>query len=228
MDWSEPLPDDGAAPVLEDDAESHGGTSTGAPACCRQAQKLDNAVVDCASCLERSWSAVKLSLSEEELAVAERLLADLRGRGKGGCTKVELLVRPYYYTVEWPPDRFHWQDMNVDRQLLPRVVQALADAEVPLVHWAGYTQLLLVSSEHISAWTVVVSHSPLTRVLPRRWLGIDGQKIGDYWQAALRAVMALVIFRPGISQVCIHAIHRFPELTGWCIGGDSLASSECV
>lgn len=182
MDWSEPLPDDGAAPVLEDDAESHGGTSTGAPACCRQAQKLDNAVVDCASCLERSWSAVKLSLSEEELAVAERLLADLRGRGKGGCTKVELL------------------DMNVDRQLLPRVVQALADAEVPLVHWAGYTQLLLVSSEHISAWTVVVSHSPLTRVLPRRWLGIDGQKIGDYWQAALRAVMALVIFRPGISQ----------------------------
>lgn len=92
--------------------------------------------------------------------------------------------------------------MEVDQQLLPLVIQALVESDIPPVHWVGYKDLLLVSAEHSSAWTVLVSDSPLSRVLPRRWLGIDGQKIRGYWQAALRAVMALVVFRPGISQVC--------------------------
>ncbi|TEB39044.1 hypothetical protein FA13DRAFT_1725006 [Coprinellus micaceus] len=101
--------------------------------------------------------------------------------------------------------------MEVDQQLLPLVIQALVESDIPPVHWVGYKDLLLVSAEHSSAWTVLVSDSPLSRVLPRRWLGIDGQKIHDYWQTALRAVMALVIFRPGISQVGSSWLHlTFP------------------
>jgi transcription factor C subunit 3 len=38
-------------------------------------------------------------------------------------------------------------------------------------------------------------------MFPRRWLDIKGEKVPDIWQAAIRAVMGTIIFRPGILQV---------------------------
>jgi oxalate---CoA ligase len=82
------------------------------------------------------------------------------------------------------------------------MVKKLTESSVPLLFWAGYSTLILVSSAYLKNWTVLVSESPPTRVFPRRWLDISGLKIVDFWEAALRAVIGVIVFRPGISQVC--------------------------
>ena len=78
----------------------------------------------------------------------------------------------------------------------------MTESSVPLLFWAGYATLVLVSSAYLKNWTVLVSESPARRIFPRRWLDISGVKIVNFWEAALRAVMGVIIFRPGISQVC--------------------------
>jgi hypothetical protein len=83
------------------------------------------------------------------------------------------------------------------------IVKKLTESSVPLLFWAGYSTLVLVSSAYLKTWTVLASESPSTRIFPRRWLDISGLKIVDFWEAALRAVMGVIIFRPGISQVCL-------------------------
>jgi hypothetical protein len=77
----------------------------------------------------------------------------------------------------------------------------MAESPVPLLFWTGYTSVVLVSSAYFKKWTVLASDSPVTRVFPRRWLDISGLKIVDLWEAALRAAMGIIIFRPGISHV---------------------------
>ncbi|KAJ3936613.1 MAG: hypothetical protein NXY57DRAFT_885326 [Lentinula lateritia] len=72
--------------------------------------------------------------------------------------------------------------------------------EDSFLHWVGYNNTLLVSSAHAASWTVALSDSPLIRVFPRRWLDIFGKKVIDVWEAALRAVIGAIVFRPGISQ----------------------------
>lgn len=47
---------------------------------------------------------------------------------------------------------------------------------------------------------MVVSEEPRTRVFPRRWIDIRGDRIPNLWAAALRAVLGTLVFRPGISQ----------------------------
>ncbi|KAF6766510.1 hypothetical protein DFP72DRAFT_866743 [Ephemerocybe angulata] len=193
MDWStsvagagEPDAAHGGPPEVNADDAHSALSSSGNPVCCRQLTKrLENATVDCPDCLEESWSLLKLSLTAEETAIAEEIMSKVRNAGKAGCRKAQLLN----------------DGLDQQQQLLPHVIQKLVDADTPLLYWVGYNYPQLVLGEHISSWTVVVSESPLCRVLPRRWLTIDGTKIRDYWQAALRAVMALIIFRPGVSQV---------------------------
>lgn len=117
--------------------------------------------------------------------------------------------------------------MNADQQMLLRIIQRLVETDIPLLYWVGYNDVLLVSAEHASDWTVTVSESPLVRVFPRRWLNIQGNKIPDYWHAALRAVIALVIFRPGISQVKISTffLPPPPHVTDSLEGRNSMAPS---
>lgn len=62
----------------------------------------------------------------------------------------------------------------------------------------------LVSAAHMHPWTVITSEAPLTRMAPRRWLDISGRKMFDIWEAGIRAVTAMVLFRPGISQVSFY------------------------
>lgn len=81
------------------------------------------------------------------------------------------------------------------------IVTQMTRAETPLIHWTGYDALVLVSAHYVSKWAVIVSRDPLTSIFPRRWLDIQGKRIADFWQSALRAVMGMVIFRPGIPQV---------------------------
>lgn len=77
--------------------------------------------------------------------------------------------------------------------------------------------MVLVSAHFLSYWTVVIrgpqdlqeiegsgaviATAPLALIFPRRWLDVHGRRIAEIWEAACRAVMGIVIFRPGITQV---------------------------
>ncbi len=88
------------------------------------------------------------------------------------------------------------------------IINQMADADIPQLFWAGYNSLVLISAHVVAKWSVTVSQAPIVNIFARRWLDIRGVQVPDFWQAALRAVMGLVIFRPGISQVCHEIILR--------------------
>jgi transcription factor C subunit 3 len=81
------------------------------------------------------------------------------------------------------------------------VVQELMKRTVPLIYWVGYASLSLVSALFVKSWSIKISESPVVRIFPRRWLDTQGRQVVEYWQAALKAVLGLIIFRPGISEV---------------------------
>lgn len=85
--------------------------------------------------------------------------------------------------------------------MLPAILNRMVAADIPQVFWTGYDSLVLVSAPYIAKWGVIVGQNPLVYVLPRRWLDISGHTVVDFWQAALRAVIGIVLFRPGIPQV---------------------------
>jgi hypothetical protein len=80
-------------------------------------------------------------------------------------------------------------------------VNQMVEASIPQVYWTGNESLILVSAHFIAKWGVNVSKDPMSRLFPRRWLDIKGNKVPSFWHAALRSVIGSVIFRPGISQV---------------------------
>jgi oxalate---CoA ligase len=103
---------------------------------------------------------------------------------------------------------------NVDRQPYVNapegidiflLVDRLCKRSTPLVYLTGYLSTVIVSAVHLTPWTVVVRDKPLTRILPRRWMDIRGMRMTDVWEAGLRAVIGIIVFRPGITQVRIRA-----------------------
>jgi hypothetical protein len=78
---------------------------------------------------------------------------------------------------------------------------SLMDNPIPLVVLVGHSRPVIVGARQSVAWTVTVSEEPRIRVLPRRWLDVRGTKVRETWRAAMRAVMGILVFRPGISQV---------------------------
>jgi hypothetical protein len=75
------------------------------------------------------------------------------------------------------------------------------ECSVPLMFWAGYSSLVLVASSYLRAWTVQISAEPMMRIFPRRWIDMTGSKVMDLWEAATRAVMGVLVFHPGLTQV---------------------------
>jgi hypothetical protein len=89
----------------------------------------------------------------------------------------------------------------------------MVESPVPLLFWAGYSVPVLVSSSHLREWTVTISESPRTMIFPRRWFDISGSKIVDVWEAALKAAVGVIKFRPGVSQVSLEVgCVPFPQL----------------
>ncbi len=78
---------------------------------------------------------------------------------------------------------------------------SMLDSPIPLVVLVGHSRPLVVSARQSVAWTVTVSEEPRINVLPRRWLDVRGVKVRETWRAATRAVIGILVFRPGISQV---------------------------
>jgi hypothetical protein len=85
------------------------------------------------------------------------------------------------------------------------LLQRMSQTSPPLILWVGYSAPVIVSSLRARAWTVEIARGPdlTTLALPRRWLDIHGGTIGGIWDAAVHAVMGIVVFRPGISQVSV-------------------------
>ncbi|KDQ54862.1 hypothetical protein JAAARDRAFT_352005 [Jaapia argillacea MUCL 33604] len=167
-----------ASVETEPQKEGHGLTIEGLKATCRRAI---HGPVDCKSCLEEEMSALAIDHAQ----LVPRIVQLLDTAGPSGLTFGDLLSE-----VGIP-----------SRQNLLVIVGAMTDGICPLAFWAGYSTVVLVSSSYLRSWTVVVSEDPMTRVFPRRWLDIQGCKIRDIWDAALRAVMGVVLFRPGVLQV---------------------------
>ncbi|GJE87719.1 hypothetical protein PsYK624_038020 [Phanerochaete sordida] len=161
----------------------HGTTADGERAhCALQAPGLAN----CAACLASTAQAL-LNASDPQDAEGFRTLWDaLDMAGPEGLTKTELQGLLGRDSV----------------RLLPDYISRLTGAAVPLAFWTGYREVVLVSSQYLGAWSVVtdVDDAKCVRLLPRRWLDISGQVIAEVWAAARKAVMAIVIFHPGISQ----------------------------
>ena len=78
---------------------------------------------------------------------------------------------------------------------------SLMDNPIPLVVLVGHSRPLIVGARQLVAWTVTVSEEPRINVLPRRWLDVRGVKVRETWRAAMRAIIGILVFRPGISQV---------------------------
>ncbi|KAF9015475.1 hypothetical protein BDQ17DRAFT_1386204 [Cyathus striatus] len=150
----------------------HSMTSSNEPACCRLLS--EEGVVDCMGCLSIELSALLATLNSEAKSLAIKLLEDIRNAGEDGIRKKDLMT--------------------------PSLIQRMTECEIPLLFWVGYSTIKLVSATYARHWTVLISEKPVMRIFPRRWLDIEGRKVTDFWEAAVRAVMSTVVFRPGISQ----------------------------
>ncbi|KAH8100488.1 hypothetical protein BXZ70DRAFT_937413 [Cristinia sonorae] len=165
------------------DTTGHGRRVDGGVAACR---KASSGPVDCVQCLQESTATIRASLNQEELSVATILRNLLDQAGPKGIKKAELVTK-------FTPS---------DALLLPMVVTRLTDASIPVLFWAGYGSVVLVSSKHLKDWTAVTSESDegSLRVFPRRWLDHRGMVVQAVWDAALKAVTGVIVFRPGLTQ----------------------------
>ncbi|PPQ63697.1 hypothetical protein CVT24_004277 [Panaeolus cyanescens] len=158
----------------------HGRSSENKDACCGL---VSQGLVDCIACLHGAWWRLRNSLDGDIQSDAGWLIEMVKERGAEGLSKNELTAL---------------SETRASR--IPRLVSLLTEGSIPQLYWTGYETPVLVSAYFIGKWSVTTCGDTVTYVFPRRWLDIRGIKVPDYWQAALRAVVGLVVFRPGISQ----------------------------
>ncbi|KAG6866027.1 hypothetical protein C0991_009436 [Blastosporella zonata] len=162
---------------------AHGQSVDGGVASCRRLNNIG--LADCMVCLEDEWVYFNDSLLPEERELAMHVLTIVRHGAEHGVTKCHLRMNT---------------NVSVTSEHLFSIVKKMTEASVPMLFWTGYSSLVLVSSQYIRNWTVLISENPATRIFPRRWLDISGCKIVDFWEAAFKAVMGVVVFRPGVTQ----------------------------
>ncbi|KAI0047812.1 hypothetical protein FA95DRAFT_1558689 [Auriscalpium vulgare] len=175
-----PLPS--PTPVIEhEEMSEHGKTAQGAAACCKA---LSDGVIDCQGCLEAEMATVIAARSPRDQDIIREIWAALDTAGATGLQR-QVLVK---------------QLAGHDEGAILSMLEQLLDATTPLVICTGYASVVFVAASHAQAWTVPVADEPPVRIFPRRWLDIGGLKISEIWDAAQRAVIGAILFRPGISQ----------------------------
>lgn len=102
-------------------------------------------------------------------------------------------------------DRFPPQETICSRDLgkLSALIGRLIGASLPIAFWTGYNEVVLVSSQYVDEWSVVLAQDDTScaRAFPRRWLDIHGRRMNDIWDAACRAAVGTVLLHPAVSQV---------------------------
>ncbi|KAF9569867.1 hypothetical protein CPC08DRAFT_14379 [Agrocybe pediades] len=159
----------------------HGINSENNAACCRLL--TGQGCVDCKACLDDAYANLFDPQDQDNQRASQWVLDVVRQRKETGVKKAELAAM-----------------MEAHRPGMALIVTRMVDANTPLAYWIGYNTLRLVAADYVSKWTLAVSTEPVLHVFPRRWLDIRGISVPDFWQAALRAVMGVIIFRPGIPQ----------------------------
>ncbi|KAJ7593112.1 hypothetical protein C8J56DRAFT_1013301 [Mycena floridula] len=182
---------------LDELTANHGMTVDETPACCR---KVVDGVIDCSACLDEQWGLTCAEFTEETITIAQRLLWLVGQSREKGVSKQTIV-----------------DELKLSIETLNPIIGRMTDAPIPLLRWMGYScPLSLVSASHIRNWTVSVSEEPMARIFPRRWFDISGSQITDVWEAALRAVVGAIVFRPGINQLemrwRLRAVYDRPEL----------------
>ncbi|OAX37287.1 hypothetical protein K503DRAFT_866963 [Rhizopogon vinicolor AM-OR11-026] len=159
----------------------HGKTVAGTDAAC--AMKRQSRIIDCESCIESTFSEFVARLDGEQQNLAQNIFDRARASSESGTSKSHFLTLGAY-------------DVVMD------LLQRMSQTSPPLILWVGYSAPVIVSSLYARAWTVEIVGEPnLTALaLPRRWLDIHGDTIRGTWDAALHAVMGIIVFHPGISQ----------------------------
>ncbi|KAH7915130.1 hypothetical protein BJ138DRAFT_998508 [Hygrophoropsis aurantiaca] len=178
---------------VDSDEVEHGRALNGSTAACKN--KGSQGPIDCISCLGAASSVLLSSMHEADSKLAQRVLDLSRAAGPLGLTKSRLLT-----------------ESGELRDATLEAIYKMTTASLPPVHWVGYNNPVLVSSDHIKEWSVITTESPRTLVFPRRWLDIRGLKVSVLWEAALRAVVGVILFRPGISQASHMNRNLFTEL----------------
>ncbi|KAI0935940.1 hypothetical protein AcV5_004217 [Taiwanofungus camphoratus] len=161
----------------------HEKSIDGNTAYCRQ---ISHGLVDCQACLMARCSALLQESDPEQAEIIQRVLEVLQNAASSGLAKEQL-------------------SENVDhsqRALVFAAVDRMTDTALPLAYWTGYTSIVLVSAAYIRPWAVAITDSEGSKamIFPRRWINIVGRKMSDVWEAAVRAVSGMVLFRPGVSQ----------------------------
>ncbi|EJD04259.1 uncharacterized protein FOMMEDRAFT_106841 [Fomitiporia mediterranea MF3/22] len=164
-----------------EDTPGHGATVLGEQACCGI---CSDGVVDCLKCIEDAQTQLN-SFSENDKHIAESIVQNVDARSERGITIEEL--KGIVAAADGS---------------LASIIHQLHTSRVPRVYVTGYDSTFVVSAKYIGSWTITLpgEDGPLTKVFPRRWLDITGDRISMVWEAGLRAVVGLVHLRPGISQ----------------------------
>lgn len=187
------------------DIIGHGKTSTGDRACCAL---LSAGIVDCAECIDESSKKV-YDWTEEEQEATNRIIQVVEASGSGGL-EIQRLVEASKNRLS----SYCQYSLNTRIQTNPqidcmRLVEQLRSLPVPILYVVGYQASLLVSARHVTPWTITLpsmkrdeeQSRSISKVFPRRWIDINGNRMTEVWEAALRAVIGHVHLRPGISHV---------------------------
>jgi hypothetical protein len=188
--------------AVEDGDEGHGKTTEGKVACCR---KYSDGQVNCDSCLNTALKAWVVQSEPKEQEVSRHILDVLDEAGPAGLDISTLIVSALYNLV-MTTSNGHLNQTNTvgaggSAETALSALTSLMDNPLPLIVLVGHSRPLVVSARQSVAWTVTVSEEPRINVLPRRWLDLRGVKVRETWRAAMRAVIGILVFRPGISQV---------------------------
>jgi hypothetical protein len=196
-------------PTAEDGDEGHGKTIEGTVACCR---KYSDGQVNCDACLDTALKAWVVQSDPKEQEVSRSILDVLDKAGPAGLDINTVIVRALYNLVmtnsNGQSNQTNTMGAGGSAETALTTLASLIDSPIPLVVLVGHTRPLVVSARQSVAWTVTVSEEPRINVLPRRWLDLRGVKMREAWRAAMRAVIGVLVFRPGISQVRDWQGHR--------------------
>ncbi|KAI0080022.1 hypothetical protein K474DRAFT_383634 [Panus rudis PR-1116 ss-1] len=191
----------------------HGATHDGSVAACRRSGAL---LVDCTACLQESRGKLLASLPATRAELARCILDMLQEAGSKGVSKDELRAVLGRQVLG--------RQASTSLTDMIDVIGMLTGPPEALAFWTGYRNVVLVSATYLASWTVALPQSPpqpqpqenrtdeegessepvltgpIVRIFPRRWLDIHGRIINDIWASACRAVTAMMVFKPGISQ----------------------------
>jgi oxalate---CoA ligase len=180
------------------DLEEH-GLHSGVSIPCRKSSK---GIIACMACIDIDQRDILATLEHEEKTLCLDIIERLDRAGRQGISYESFVVSSLSSWHNNIPELFCTKQTNPLRsRSIHTLIRRLTSSRYPLCYWVGYAHPVLVSRRHIRDWTVLLPASPPQLMFPRRWLNIKGELMEDVWVAGLRAVVGVLVIRPGIPQV---------------------------